>query len=69
MGVALEDRAFDLACDTFDLRLSHGSLSLSESKQGSLAWFLFNLLKRLQDLGTCPAVDWSRYRAVLSRIG
>jgi hypothetical protein len=68
VGVALEDRAFNLAYDTFDPRLSHGSLSLSASKQGSLAWFLFNLLKRLQDLGTCPAVDWNRYRAVLSGI-
>lgn len=66
VGVALEDRAFDLAYDTFNLQLTHGPLSLSPSKQGSLAWFLFNLLKRLQDLGTCPAVDWNEYRKVLS---
>jgi hypothetical protein len=29
-------------------------------------WFLFTLLKRLQDLGTCPAVDWLQYRDVLA---
>ena len=68
VGVALEDRAFDLAYDTFNLQLTHGPLSLSTSKQGSLAWFLFNLLKRLQDLGTCPAVDWHQYREVLCAI-
>jgi hypothetical protein len=68
VGVALEDRAFDLAYDTFNLQLTHGPLSLSTSKQGSLAWFLFNLLKRLQDLGTCPAVDWQKYREVLGAI-
>jgi len=68
VGVALEDHAFDLAYDTFNLQLTHGPLSLSTSKQGSLAWFLFNLLKRLQDLGTCPAVDWQKYREVLGAI-
>lgn len=68
LGLALEDRAFDLAYDTFNLQLTHGPLSLSTSKQGSLAWFLFNLLKRLQDLGTCPAVDWHQYREVLCAI-
>lgn len=50
----------------FDLSLPHGPLDLSPSADGSLAWFLFTLLKRLQDLGTCPAVDWLSYREVLS---
>ncbi|MFN6352936.1 MAG: DUF6602 domain-containing protein [Cyanobacteriota bacterium] len=68
VGVALQDHAFDLAFASVEPQLTHGPLSLSPSKQGSLAWFLFNLLKRLQDLGTCPAVDWNRYRAVLSTI-
>lgn len=54
-GLALSDRAFD----TFD-----GSLSLS-NPTGSLAFFLFRLLQRLQSLGTVPAVDWNRYAAVL----
>jgi hypothetical protein len=55
-GVALSDRAFD----TYG-----GYLTLSE-QTGSLAAFLFRLLHRLQGLGTVPAVDWSKYGAVLS---
>lgn len=66
VGVALEDHAFDLAYGTFDLAMASAELSFSDSIQGSLAWFLFNLLRRLQDLGTCPAVDWNQYRQVLS---
>jgi hypothetical protein len=54
-GLALSDRAFD----TFD-----GQLKISEEK-GSLASFLFRLLKQLQTLGTVPAVDWNRYAAIL----
>ncbi|MCU0693227.1 MAG: hypothetical protein MUF54_17685 [Polyangiaceae bacterium] len=55
-GLALSDRAFD----TYS-----GQLALSD-RAGSLAAFLFRLLHRLQSLGTVPAVDWSRYGAVLS---
>lgn len=55
-GVALSDRAFDI---------SSGNLALSEPK-GSMAFFLFGLLRRLQSLGTAPAVDWNRYRSVFS---
>jgi hypothetical protein len=62
VGLALRDHAFDLP-------FSSGDLSYSEAIEGSLAWFLFNLLRRLQDLGTCPAVDWNRYRDVLSDMG
>lgn len=65
-GVALEDHAFDLPYGTFDLTFSSGVPSFSDSTKGSLAWFLFNLLKRLQDLGTCSAVDWHQYRKVMS---
>ena len=45
--------------------MTHESLKFSPA-ENSLAWFLFTLLKRLQDLGTCPAVDWDRYRKVLA---
>lgn len=65
LGLALEDQAFTLAYATFDLDLPHGKLDFS-GEACCLAWFLFTLLKRLQDLGTCPAVDWLRYRDVLS---
>lgn len=65
LGLALDDQAFALSYGTFDLSLSHGELDFS-GKASSLAWFLFTLLKRLQDLGTCPAVDWLQYRDVLS---
>ena len=65
LGLALEDQAFASAYGTFDLTLTHGDLSFSDDAC-PLAWFLFTLLERLQDLGTCPAVDWLRYRHVLS---
>jgi hypothetical protein len=64
-GLALHDRAFLRQSKPFDLTLCHGKLYFSQP-QGSLAWFLFTLLQRLQDLGTVPAVDWSRYRDVMS---
>jgi hypothetical protein len=67
LGLALEDQAFALAYETFDLELTHGELEFS-GPACSLAWFLFTLLKRLQDLGTCPAVDWNQYRGVLSEM-
>lgn len=54
-GLALSDRAFDV----FD-----GALKLSKP-DGSLAFFLFRLLQRLQSLGTVPAIDWNRYASVL----
>ena len=54
-GLALSDRAFDV----YD-----GDLKLS-NPEGSLAFFLFRLLQRLQSLGTVPAVDWNRYASVL----
>lgn len=63
-GFAATDLAFDLAHAPFDTTLAHGALTFSHI-EGSLAWFLFNLLKRLQQLGTVPAVDWDQYRNVL----
>ena len=65
LGLSLTDQAFDLSYETDDRQLCHAELTFS-GKACSLAWFLFTLLKRLQDLGTCPAVDWLRYRDVLS---
>jgi hypothetical protein len=65
LGLALQEQAFSMDYDTFDLDLNHGELTFS-GDACCLAWFLFTLLKRLQDLGTCPAVDWLRYRDVLS---
>jgi hypothetical protein len=64
-GVALEDRAFNQNYDVFDLSFVHKGLTISDP-QGCLAWFIFTLLKRLQELGTVPAVDWEAYRAILS---
>lgn len=55
-GVALADKAFDE---------NNGQLDFSPLA-GSLAWFLFRLLQRLQSLGTVPAVDWNKYAGVLS---
>lgn len=65
-GLALEDHAFDLPDGSSAEASTAIAPSLSDSIEGSLAWFLFNLLKRLQGLGTCPAVDWSQYGQVLS---
>jgi hypothetical protein len=65
LGLAMEDRAFERSYPIFDQPMPHGELNLSPA-ENSLAWFLFTLLKRLQDLGTCPAVDWLRYREVLA---
>lgn len=64
IGIALEDRAFERKYG-FQPDLRHGELCVSQ-REGSLAWFLFTLLKRLQELGTVPAVDWAAYRSVLS---
>ncbi|NWJ40471.1 MAG: hypothetical protein HXX12_05825 [Geothrix sp.] len=54
-GLAVSDRAFD----TFT-----GDLTISEP-QGSLAFFIFRLIQRLQALGTVPAVDWNKYASFL----
>ena len=66
LGLALENQAFERDYEISDLTYSHGQLTISKPEESSLAWFLFTLLKRLQALGTVPAVDWNRYRSVLS---
>jgi hypothetical protein len=34
--------------------------------QNSLAYFIFRLLQKLQELGTVPAIDWNKYALVMS---
>jgi hypothetical protein len=58
-GLALSDKSFD----QFD-----GLLKLSES-EGSLGFFLFRLLQKLQSLGTVPAVDWNSYANIFKKGG
>lgn len=55
-GLALSDKAFDFF---------EGALKISET-DGSLAYFLFRLLEKLQSLGTVPAIDWNRYANLFS---
>ena len=38
-------------------------------KKNSLVFFLFRLLKKLQSLGTVPAIDWNTYAKQLSKGG
>lgn len=54
-GCALEDGAFD----DFD-----GDLNVTP-RDGSLVYFLFRLLSRLQSMGTVPAIDWSTYAEII----
>ena len=56
-GCALDDGAFD----SFD-----GKLKVVRS-EGSLIYFLFRLLSRLQSLGTVPAIDWEAYAAIINK--
>ncbi|HBN8837439.1 TPA: hypothetical protein L3767_005948 [Pseudomonas aeruginosa] len=56
-GCALDDGAFD----SFDEKLK------VVGSEGSLIYFLFRLLSRLQSLGTVPAIDWAAYAAVINR--
>ncbi len=46
--------------DTFDGNFSVGP------NTNSLAYFIFRLLKKLNSLGTVPAVDWNKYAQVMS---
>ena len=47
--------------DTFDGEFTFGP------KDNALVFFLFRLLKRLQAVGTVPAVDWAAYAQQLSK--
>ena len=55
-GLAVSGASFD----TFD-----GGYTLGP-KENALVFFIFRLLKRLQSVGTVPAVDWSAYAKQLS---
>lgn len=50
-GVSLTDRAFDNFNDKLEI----------SDKEGSLTYFVFRLLQKLQSLGTVPAIDWNAY--------
>jgi hypothetical protein len=51
---------------SFDLFEKDSSPTMSEG-ENALVCFLFRLLKKLQEMGTVPAVDWSAYAATLSK--
>lgn len=55
-GLAVSGASFD----TFDGNYTFGP------KDNALVFFLFRLLKRLQSVGTVPAVDWAAYAQQLS---
>lgn len=55
-GLAVSGASFD----TFDGTYTFGP------KDNALVFFLFRLLKRLQSVGTVPAVDWAAYAQQLS---
>ncbi|MCG7952684.1 MAG: hypothetical protein N0E56_15910 [Candidatus Thiodiazotropha endolucinida] len=57
-GLAVNGGSFDLFED---------GMTLGPENNG-LVFFLFRLLKKLQELGTVPAVDWSAYAAAISTI-
>lgn len=56
-GLAVSGASFD----TFDGGYTFGP------KDNALVFFLFRLLKRLQAVGTVPAVDWAAYAQQLSK--
>ncbi|MDF9832357.1 hypothetical protein M2103_000567 [Ereboglobus sp. PH5-5] len=55
-GLAVSGASFD----TFDNTYTFGP------KANALVFFLFRLLKRLQSVGTVPAIDWAAYAQQLS---
>jgi hypothetical protein len=52
-GLAVSGASFD----TFN----EGHILKSDKSQNALVYFLFRLLKKLQSLGTVPAIDWGEY--------
>lgn len=61
------DLALDCCLALSDRSIDRFDESPAVSPAGnSLAFFLFRLLRRLQVLGTVPAVDWNRYGMVLA---
>lgn len=57
-GLAVSGHCFD--------NYRRDTLPTTFSGRGSLAYFLFRFLEQLQNLGTVPAVDWTRYARSLS---
>jgi hypothetical protein len=55
-GLAVHGGSFDL----YEGKLVYGP------ERNGLVFFLFRLLKKLQQLGTVPAVDWSAYAGTIS---
>lgn len=60
-GLAVSGHSFD----TFD----GGSKYSVGPTQNTLIYFLFRLLRKLQSLGTVPAIDWDAYADALSTPG
>lgn len=54
-GCALEQGCFDF----------HDGELLVATERGSLMFFLFRLLSRLQSIGTVPAIDWKAYSRII----
>lgn len=59
-GCALDDGAFD----NFGVK---SSLEIMR-KDGSLIYFLFRLLSKLQSMGSVPATDWAAYASIISKL-
>lgn len=62
-GNQLLDCGCGLTHGSFDRFADDGSITIGES-DGSLIFFLFRLLGKLQSLGTAPAIDWSAYVSI-----
>lgn len=64
------DELLDCGCaldqGSFDNFGEKGSLEIMD-KEGSLIYFLFRLLSKLQSMGSVPATDWAAYASILSK--
>jgi hypothetical protein len=58
-GCALANGCFDI----------HEGVLMISKEQGSLMYFLFRLLSRLQSLGSVPAIDWTAYSRIIRPYG
>lgn len=58
-GLVLNDTCFDI--------YDNGKITFGP-KDNALMYFLFRLLKKLQSLGTVPAIDWDAYARQLTEI-
>lgn len=59
------ENRLDLGCalrsGTFEVTYLNGGVALQVARQQILVSFLFRLLRRLQDMRTVPAIDYTRY--------